>query len=119
LTPGSFLERRLGGWVEKGLSFPPEAPLLAEVFLDGLKAVLEEVREKGYAVNNGELALELISVAAPVRDKYGKVVAALNMAVNAAQYDKERVGEELAPIVKQVALKISSAIGFFEEAPDE
>ena len=89
------------------------------VSLDGLMAVLEEVREKGYAVNIGELALELISVAAPVRDKDGQVVAALNMAVNAAQHDKERVGEELAPIVKQAALKISNAIGFFEEAPNE
>ena len=116
MRPGSFLR---DGSVEKRLSSPPEASLLAEVFLDVLKAVLEEVREKGYAVNNGELALERISVAAPVRDKYGRVVAALNMGVNAAQYDKVRVGEKLAPIVKQVALKISNAIGFFEETPDE
>lgn len=85
---------------------------------EALEAILERVREMGYAVNDGELALELISVAAPVRDKDGRVVAALNMAVNAAQYDRGRVAEELAPIVKQVALKISNAIGFFEEAPD-
>jgi IclR family pca regulon transcriptional regulator len=86
---------------------------------DALKAILEEVREKGYAVNNGELAFELISVAAPVRDRAGKVLAALNMAVNAAQYDTGRVDEELAPIVKQVALKISHAIGFYEEIPND
>lgn len=86
---------------------------------DALKAILESVKEKGYAVNNGELALELISVAAPVRDRHGKVVAALNMAVNAAQYGTGRVDEELAPIVMQVALKISHAIGFHEEIPDD
>lgn len=86
---------------------------------EGLSAILEGVREKGYAVNNGELALELISVAAPVRDRDGKVVAALNMAVNAAQYATACVDEELAPIVMQVALKISHAIGFYEETVDD
>ncbi|MBW2352918.1 MAG: helix-turn-helix domain-containing protein [Deltaproteobacteria bacterium] len=79
-----------------------------------LKGVLERVRKAGYAVNDGELALELISVAAPVRNRDGKVVAALNMAVNAAQYEKDAIHRKLAPVVKATALKISQALGFYE-----
>lgn len=84
--------------------------------IKALKRVLDKVRKDGYAVNDGELALELISVAAPVRNRDGTVVAALNMAVNAAQYPKETVHRKLAPVVKAVALKISQALGFYEEA---
>ncbi|MCF8127522.1 MAG: helix-turn-helix domain-containing protein [Deltaproteobacteria bacterium] len=80
-----------------------------------LKNALNQVRKDGYAVNDGELALELISVAAPVRNRDGRVVAALNMAVNAAQYEKEKVPLKLAPIVREVAARISQALGFHEE----
>ena len=83
-----------------------------------LKNALNQVRKDGYAVNNGELALELISVAAPVRNRNGKVIAAFNMAVNAAQYEKENVPLKLAPIVREVAARISQALGFHEEASD-
>ncbi|MBU4426900.1 MAG: helix-turn-helix domain-containing protein [Proteobacteria bacterium] len=83
---------------------------------EALKGVLEKVRVDGYAVNDGELALELISVAAPVRNRDGRVVAALNMAVNAAQYQKDTIHLKLAPVVKAVALRISQALGFYEEA---
>ncbi len=81
-----------------------------------LKKALRRVREEGYAVNNGELALELISVAAPVWNRDGSVVAALNMAVNAAQYPEENIHLKLAPTVQEVAYKISQALGFHEEA---
>ncbi len=86
---------------------------------EALIKILKKVRSDGYAVNDGELALELISVAAPVRNREGKVVAALNMAVNAAQYQKENIHLELAPSVKAMALKISRAMGFHEEADHE
>lgn len=84
-----------------------------------LKGILQKVRQDGYAVNNGELALELISVAAPVRNSDGRVVAALNMAVNAAQYEKDNIHLKLAPTVKAMALKISQALGFYEEGGHE
>ncbi len=80
-----------------------------------LKKALQEVRQNGYAVNNGELALELISVAAPVRNRDGQVVAALNMAVNAAQYPDGNIHLKLAPAVQEAAHKISQALGFHEE----
>ncbi|PIP44712.1 MAG: IclR family transcriptional regulator [Deltaproteobacteria bacterium CG_4_8_14_3_um_filter_51_11] len=84
-----------------------------------IEAVLDVVARKGYAINDGEMALELRSVAAPVRDGTGKVVAALNMAVRASEYARERIDGELAPVVKGIALKISASMGYFRENKDE
>src|SRR3569833_1059923 len=47
-----------------------------------LMAALAKVRQNGVAVNNEELAPGLRSFAAPVRDRTGDVVAAINIAVH-------------------------------------
>jgi IclR family transcriptional regulator, pca regulon regulatory protein len=47
-----------------------------------LMAALAKVREAGFAVNNEELAPGVRSLAAPVRDRTGAVVAAINIAVH-------------------------------------
>ena len=49
-----------------------------------LMSVLGRVRETGIAVNDEELAPGLRSIAAPVRDRSGEVVAAVNVAVHLA-----------------------------------
>lgn len=75
-------------------------------------AALAEVRQRGYAVNDGELAVELRSVAAPVRDGTGKTVAAVNLAVHASAYSSEDMHARLAPVVMGVADEISLALGY-------
>ena len=45
-------------------------------------AALARVRHTGIAVNDEELAAGLRSVAAPVRDRTGRVVAAVNIAIH-------------------------------------
>jgi IclR family transcriptional regulator, pca regulon regulatory protein len=45
-----------------------------------LNAELDRVRASGLAVNNEELAYGLRSIAVPVRDASGDVVAAINLA---------------------------------------
>jgi DNA-binding IclR family transcriptional regulator len=45
--------------------------------LPSLKAELDRIRRRGYAVTRGEWHLEISSVAAPIRDRAGKVIAAL------------------------------------------
>lgn len=83
---------------------------------DALMSILDEVDRNGFAVNNGEMATELISVAAPVRNMEGAVVAALNMAVSAAEYDSNALASTLVPAVVSVAAKISQALGYYPEA---
>lgn len=82
--------------------------------LESLMSILEDVCCQGYAINNGEMAPELRSVAAPVCNCDGKVVAAVNIAVNAIQYDEERLRREAVPAVIGVAGDISLALGYQE-----
>jgi len=79
-----------------------------------LMTILDDVRIQGYAVNHGEMAAELLSVAAPVRNIDGEVVAAVNMAVNADHYDRAAVKATLIPAVISVAERISKALGYHQ-----
>lgn len=79
-----------------------------------LMTILDDVRSQGYAVNCSEMAPELISVAAPVRNLDGQIMAALNMAVNADHYDPSAVETALIPAVISVAARISNALGYHQ-----
>lgn len=79
-----------------------------------LMTILDDVRSQGYAVSRGEMAPELVSVAAPVRNLDGQVVAALNLAVNANHYGPAAVETTLIPAVISVAERISKALGYHQ-----
>lgn len=81
--------------------------------IDKLKKILTQIRRNGFAVNDGELAPELYSAAAPVLNRDGEAVAALNMAVNAARHDKDYLHRVMVPAVVKCAERISAAMGFF------
>lgn len=77
-----------------------------------LERELSEVRERGFAIQDEELVAGLRSVAAAVRDRTGRAVAAVNMAVSARRITRHALVYRLAPRVLQTALAISSALGF-------
>jgi IclR family pca regulon transcriptional regulator len=79
--------------------------------LDALVAELEKVREQGYAINDEELVAGLRSVAAPIRDAKGEIVAAINVSVPVARVSRRVLEEELAPEVMDTAHEISLALG--------
>lgn len=64
---------------------------------DALRAELRRVRRQGYAVVDQELEEGLRSVAAPVRDRGGQVVAAVNIAVHAGRNSVDSVRSDLLP----------------------
>jgi len=64
------------------------------------KALLAEfasVRERGWALVDQELEEGLRSVAAPIRDTGGQVVAAINVATNASRHRPEELVERIVP----------------------
>ncbi len=77
-----------------------------------LIAALAVVREAGIAVNNEELAYGLRSIAVPVRDRSGVVVAAINLAVHRALVSMEDLVIRLSPTLKRTANEISARIGY-------
>jgi IclR family transcriptional regulator, pca regulon regulatory protein len=78
---------------------------------EALVAELEKVRQQGYAVNDEELAAGLRSVAAPIRDCDGEIVAAINISVPSARVSRQQLEEEFAPMVRATAEEICLALG--------
>ncbi|MGM0669013.1 MAG: IclR family transcriptional regulator [Gemmatimonadota bacterium] len=74
---------------------------------------LAEVREKGYATNLEELVYGYSSVAAPVRDMEGKVVAAISLGGSTHRVTRDRI-PELAGLVMKAAGRISDRLGHRE-----
>ncbi|NJC86180.1 IclR family transcriptional regulator [Planosporangium mesophilum] len=71
-----------------------------------LRRVLAEVRRTGVAVSDGQVTLDAVSVAAPVRGPAGQVVAALSIVVRAGTIEPPT----LVPAVLTAARGISRAI---------
>jgi len=79
--------------------------------LDALIAELGKVRQQGYAINDEELAVGLRSVAAPVRDRNGEVVAAVNISAPSVRVSRQELEEVLCPMAVKTASEISLALG--------
>ncbi|MEU6931969.1 IclR family transcriptional regulator C-terminal domain-containing protein [Streptomyces sp. NPDC046374] len=62
-----------------------------------LGALLEEVGRQGYALVDEELEVGLRSIALPVRDRAGGVVAAVNVALHSARRSREECVAEVLP----------------------
>jgi DNA-binding IclR family transcriptional regulator len=72
-----------------------------------LRTVLAEVRRNGYAISDGQVTLDALSVAAPVRGPAGDVIAALSIVVHAG---RAAAPSALAPAVVAAARGISRAL---------
>ncbi|NGZ84245.1 IclR family transcriptional regulator domain-containing protein [Duganella aceris] len=72
-----------------------------------LRAVLAEVRESGYALNDEELELGLRSLAVPVRGASGNVLAALNVGVQASRVSAAYMVEVFLPTLQEGARELS------------
>jgi IclR family pca regulon transcriptional regulator len=62
-----------------------------------LRREIDRVREQGYAVVDGELEPGLRSVAAPLRDRRGDIVAAVNVSTSATRDTVDHVVGEYLP----------------------
>jgi IclR family pca regulon transcriptional regulator len=73
-----------------------------------LRAELKQVREQGYAIVDQELEEGLRSMAAPVRDRSGKVTAAVNVSVHASRTSVGFLRAELLPALLAAAERITA-----------
>ncbi len=76
-----------------------------------LKAALEDVRRKGYAREDEQCEIGMRSLAAPIRDAEGRVVAAVGIA-GPTQRLSEDVLARFAPLVVNTAHLISARLGY-------
>ncbi|MFE7806126.1 IclR family transcriptional regulator C-terminal domain-containing protein [Streptomyces sp. NPDC057430] len=86
-----------------------------------LAAVLQRVREQGYALVDEELEQGLRSIAVPVRDRAGAVVAAVNVAMHSSRRTVEECVTEVLPELRATAARIEEDLrtaGRFTRVPE-
>ncbi|KAB8195331.1 helix-turn-helix domain-containing protein [Nonomuraea phyllanthi] len=81
------------------------------------EAVLRAVRAKGWAATDEQLAPGIRSVAAPLRDGLGNVIAAVNVNAHAAETSMEKLTEEYLPLLLQTAGAISADWALYDAVP--
>ncbi len=83
----------------------PLQPLTKRTVTDreSLRGDLATIRQDGYALVDQELELGLRSMAAPIRDKSGRVVAAVNVSSQVSRVTKAQLREHLGPLLKTAA----------------
>lgn len=71
-----------------------------------LRPLLAEVRQQGYALVDQELEAGLRSLAVPVRDRRGRVIAAVNISSHVSRLTKEKATREFLPMLLETARRI-------------
>jgi IclR family pca regulon transcriptional regulator len=102
-------------WIKKYLKYLKKIPEAEPYWKNKgeiLSKILAEVREKDFALNNQELTPGLLSVASPVRNGEGQVIAAVNIAVSSSRYSLEILKKEMILPLRQTTQAISLALGF-------
>jgi IclR family pca regulon transcriptional regulator len=79
--------------------------------------VLREVRARGWALTDQQLALGIRSVAVPLRDGAGRVVGALNVNTHAAETPVEHLLGHHLPLLLRAAGEISADFARVEAVP--
>ena len=82
-----------------------------------LATELTEVRARGWALADEELAPGVRSVAVPVRDATGAVRAAMNVTVHAAETSVERLLAEHLPLLMRTAGDVSAEWALWQSRP--
>jgi IclR family pca regulon transcriptional regulator len=75
-----------------------------------LMALLEEVRQQGYAVSNEELELGVRSLAVPIRDSNGQTVASMSVVSSVARRSLENMVEHLLPELERARRMLTTLL---------
>ncbi|MFJ8200023.1 IclR family transcriptional regulator C-terminal domain-containing protein [Streptomyces sp. NPDC096152] len=94
-----------------GTRLPAHATALGRVLLSDTPSVPQthpETAEQGYALVDEELEAGLRSLAVPIHDRAGRVVAAAGVAMHTARHTREQCIEHLLPALRRTATAIEA-----------
>jgi IclR family pca regulon transcriptional regulator len=74
----------------------------------GLTAILDQIRQAGYSLVDEELEEGLRSIAVPVRDRTGRVVAAVSVAMHTTRRTPEQCVADVLPHLRDTAARIEA-----------
>ena len=84
---------------------------------DQLAGELTQVRARGWALADEELAPGVRSVAVPVRDGTGTVRAAMNVTVHAAETSTDKLLQDYLPLLMRTAGEVSAEWALWQSRP--
>jgi IclR family pca regulon transcriptional regulator len=95
-------------WLDNYLDTAELRPLTRRTVTDParLRTILNRIGNQGYAIVDQELEEGLRSLAAPIRDADGAVIAALNVSAHASRGSSEVIRKELLPPLLATAKRI-------------
>jgi IclR family pca regulon transcriptional regulator len=82
-----------------------------------LDAALAEIRDRGWAISDELLSVGIRSIAAPVRDPEGRIAAAVNVTVHAAETSVERLTGEYLPLLLATAAAVTEEWSHLSSLP--
>jgi len=91
-----------------GKSLRPKLTSHTVVGAKELISILDKVREQGWAINDEELEEGLRSVAVPLRDQAGTVIAAINVSAHASRVTVDALVNNFLPQLKNTAFNIET-----------
>ena len=71
-----------------------------------LRAAIAKVRRNGFSLVDQELEIDLRSVAIPVQNAAGRVIAAMNVSAQASRTPKKQLTEVFLPSLRDTAMKM-------------
>jgi len=77
--------------------------------LDGLRAELSEVRERGYSIDDGQIRDGMLCIGAPIRDHTGRSTAGVAASIllgEATAEEVDRLGEKMLGIAAVLAARL-------------
>ncbi|MFI8948266.1 IclR family transcriptional regulator C-terminal domain-containing protein [Streptomyces sp. NPDC053750] len=121
-TARASTSRVMSAHITVGTRLPAHATSLGRVLLADLPTAdpRSEIRSQGYALVDEELEPGLRSLAVPVRDRTGRAVAAVNVAMHAARRTAASCVTEILPALEDTAAHIEGDLrvaGRFRTVP--
>ncbi len=80
--------------------------------LDALRANLDQIRQKGYAVSRGEWIIDASGTAAPIFDQHGQITAAISISGPGQRFTDKKI-KEIADLLVKEAAQISFELGYY------
>ncbi|WP_375738765.1 IclR family transcriptional regulator C-terminal domain-containing protein [Pseudomonas boanensis] len=77
---------------------------------EGLLASIEEIRRQGWVIIDQELEVGLRSVAVPVRDSAGQVLAALNVGTHVGRISRQELESRFLPALLEASKELSTRL---------
>ncbi|WP_405062740.1 helix-turn-helix domain-containing protein [Kribbella sp. NBC_01505] len=77
---------------------------------DALRTAIDQTRVDGYALVDQELELGLRSLAAPIHNSRGRIIAALNVSAHASRSTPDSLCQEVLPHLLNAATQITTAL---------